>query len=570
MNKIQLYFNYFVEHYQPKSWEWYTTSKEKLEWISKIKAQVSSIQNFESLDEPLKIQELENAFREGSNCKIKNTQDFLNEFVFQQDNGMGNVSQGVVWETKDNPHQTQIKDNANPSLIFAILSKSKEETIIHVNELLQCNRELSAVKFRLLRTLYPDDFTSPDAPNKLERLIKAIKDKLNLDLNGSSYEEKHKNICNFIQTDDPVLRHIFTWELFYILESEINLKKALVYYGAPGTGKTFQSFITAKQFQDAHRIKIGKDVGGTYTTELVQFHPSYTYEDFIEGIRPTETGTLKLFNGSFKAFCKKYGKKEFELYHSTDFLDNKKFQEVDYDFSRILVKDLTKGQREKVGIYEKDVALGLTLQDVIEPAFFIIDEINRAELSKVFGELMYSLEYRGYKGKIKSQYAHLCKNEEDESCFYWENDQNWFFIPQNIYLIATMNNVDRSVDAFDFALRRRFMWKEIHPNYQVIRTELVKVGWTDSEANSISHALNSLNSLIENDNVLDKNYRIGHSYILELTKLDKDRFDSISKASEFLWNNFIQPLLEEYLKGLGNEQKANEKIKRFKSSFVKA
>ena len=221
-------------------------------------------------------------------------------------------------------------------------------------------------------------------------------------------------------------------------------------------------------------------------------------------------------------------------------------------------------------IYEKDVAQGLTLQDVIEPAFFIIDEINRAELSKVFGELMYSLEYRGYSGKIKSQYAHLCKNQEDESCFFWENDQNWFFIPQNIYLLATMNNVDRSVDAFDFALRRRFMWKEIHPNYHVIRTELVKVGWSDSEANTISQALNSLNSLIENDNVLDKNYRIGHSYILELTKLDKDRFDSISKASEFLWYNFIQPLLEEYLKGLGNEQKANEKIGRFKSSFVKS
>ena len=304
------------------------------------------------------------------------------------------------------------------------------------------------------------------------------------------------------------------------------------------------------------------------SAKTVQFHPSYSYEDFIEGIRPSEDRDLKLFNGSFKQFCKDNSAAEIALYRDVEFLNNESFQEVNFDFSQIKISTLSSHQKAILGV-EDDAADGLTIQDFIEPAFFIIDEINRAELSKVFGELMYSLEYRGINGKIKSQYSHLCVSENDPSAFFWDQGENWFFIPQNVYLIATMNNIDRSVDAFDFALRRRFMWQEVHPNYNVIRDELSKKDWDDGVIEKLCKGLKQLNDQIENDNILDKNYRIGHSYVLELAKLNPDRFDGSNKASEFIWGSFIAPLLEEYLKDLGNEQKANEKIVSFKKAFIK-
>jgi 5-methylcytosine-specific restriction protein B len=352
-----------------------------------------------------------------------------------------------------------------------------------------------------------------------------------------------------------------------MLENEVCLKKAVCYYGAPGTGKTYRSSKEAKKLIDAQRILIGKDVGGNYSIKTVQFHPSYSYEDFIEGIRPKNEGDLRLFNGSFKQFCKDNGEKEIKLYTETDFLKKEEFEVVEYDFARIRIRQLDEKERAALGLESEDYADGLTLQDAIEPAFFIIDEINRAELSKVFGELMYSLEYRGYRGKIKTQYSHLCQFGEDPASFLWEHNENWFFIPQNIYIISTMNNIDRSVDAFDFALRRRFMWKEVHPNYHVISHLLNNNGWGDY-GQTIADRLKRLNDMIENDDILDKNYRIGQSYVLELIKMNPERFDTVNDAGKFIWDGFIAPLLEEYLKGLGNEQKSREKIDKFKIAFL--
>ncbi len=107
------------------------------------------------------------------------------------------------------------------------------------------------------------------------------------------------------------------------------------------------------------------------------------------------------------------------------------------------------------------------------------------------------------------------------------------------------------------------------PNYEVIRDVLSKKSWKSEIIQKLVDGLRDLNELIEKDNALDKNYRIGHSYVLELAKLNPNRFDTNNKASDFIWNNFIEPLLEEYLKGLGNEQKAKEKIDSFKTSFCK-
>ncbi len=279
----------------------------------------------------------------------------------------------------------------------------------------------------------------------------------------------------------------------------------------------------------------------------------------MEGIRPTTDGNgkLLLFNGTFKEFCKKEGCKEIELYSDSDFLEM--FKEKEYDFSQIKISELLDHQKKILKIPD-GLAEELTIQEIIEPAFFIIDEINRAELSSVFGELMYSLEYRGYNGKIKTQYAYLNKDEKAESVYFWENGEDWFFIPQNVYIIGTMNNIDRSVDSFDFALRRRFMWKEIEPDYDVISTELKKKSWKDEIIEDLKKSLKELNDKIEHDDLLGKDYRIGHSYILELRKVSNDKYSSKKEVKDFLWNDFIKPLLEEYLRGLGDSNKVVYKL----------
>ena len=181
--------------------------------------------------------------------------------------------------------------------------------------------------------------------------------------------------------------------------------------------------------------------------------------------------------------------------------------------------------------------------------------------------LFRSLEYRGYNGKIKSQYSYLNKDKEEENVFFWENSQNWFFIPQNVFVIGTMNNIDRSVDSFDFALRRRFIWKEVEPNYGIITSILTEHGIAEEIVTKLKDSLVAINSEIQNDPLLGKDYRIGHSYVLELKKTRSDRFETIREVRVFLWNDFIMPLLEEYLRGLGDDKKATDKLNSFKQIF---
>jgi len=174
---------------------------------------------------------------------------------------------------------------------------------------------------------------------------------------------------------------------------------------------------------------------------------------------------------------------------------------------------------------------------------------------------MYSLEYRGYNGRIKTQYSYLNKKETDASVYFWNNSEDWFFIPQNVYIIGTMNNIDRSVDSFDFALRRRFMWEEVQPDFNIVRN-ILTAKWN----NDLASAFEKLNKKIEDEELLGKDYRIGHSYALEIEPI-QDRFDSVKEVKSFLWNNYVKSLLEEYLRGLGDERKAQDKLNQFKKEF---
>ena len=258
----------------------------------------------------------------------------------------------------------------------------------------------------------------------------------------------------------------------------------LILHGAPGTGKTYLAKEIAVELTNGNKDQIG----------FVQFHPSYDYTDFVEGLRPVSNGDraieFKLQDGIFKKFCQKAR-------------DAKK----------------TGGQDNFV---------------------FIIDEINRGEISKIFGELFFSIDkgYRGEKGSVSTQYANL--HETDEK----------FYIPDNVYIIGTMNDIDRSVDTFDFAMRRRFRFVEITAESQL--------GMLDKElkdnAEEAKLRLRNLNAAIENVQELNSHYHIGPSYFLNLNDVDFDY--------ELLWSDYLKPLLEDYVRGYYEEAETLETLKK--------
>ena len=552
MNKLQGYFDYYKNN---KLFHkgWYENLKKWVGFVQVIKQELK--------DKDFDENTVNTLLAEKSNNEIKDINGFFEGFLFEQHNFLGNIGQGVIWDSNDNPHKTEIKNKIGFDFFVGLLKGDNSEIAeASINECLkvQSDKNYNAAKFRLLRALFPEQLSATDAPNKLDSRIKLINDKLGIKIEGNNVLEWHKNLMQNIKSDDIYLKQMFFWDIKNMLDNNLNLKKAIIYYGAPGTGKTYKAKQVAKRFIDEHRLKSGNP-NGIYSIETVQFHPSYSYEDFIEGIRPSAEKELKLFNGTFKQFCKKSAKIEAELYKSKGFLE--KYKDINFDFSLIKVNELTPEQKGILGIEGNNFAEEITISEVIEPAFFIIDEINRAELSRVFGELMYSLEYRGYNGMIKTQYAYLNKDENAENIYFWENGEDWFFIPQNVFIIGTMNNIDRSVDSFDFALRRRFSWEEVNPDFKIVR-ELLTKDWKDS----LAEAFEKLNNQIENDELLGKDYRLGHAYGLQIKPIEGD-FESATEAKTFLWSEFMKPLLEEYLRGMGDAKKANEKIANFQKTF---
>ncbi len=555
MNKIQAYFDSFDNHQDVENWGWYKSLSYWTNIANNIKSAVISDTDIkqktkEEINELLSVNSAE---------AFKTIDDFFDRFLFLQDNGLGDIGESVIWDSHINPHKSAIKKNINKDYFIDLLQcldiQQAEKKIDNIIE----GKNYEEAKIRLLRALFPAQITAVDAPIKFRRLLNVINDKLNVTTNGNIIQ-RHQALMNLVDCSDLNKKQIFFGELFYMLENNLNLKKAVVYYGAPGTGKTFKAKSIAKQFIDQHRIKTGSKTQNNYKVNTVQFHPSYAYEDFIEGIRPGTDKSLKLFNGTFKEFCRNVGQKEINLYRDVEFINNEHFRKNDYRFSLIKVSELNDNQRRILGIHSS-LPAGITIDEVIEPAFFIIDEINRAKLSKVFGELMFSLEYRGYNGKIKTQYSYLNKNECDESVYFWDSSEDWFFIPQNVYIIGTMNNIDRSDDSFDFALRRRFMWEEIQPDFNIVRN-ILAANWK----NDLADAFEKLNKKIESEELLGKDYRIGHSYALEITPI-QNRFDSVSEVKSFLWSDYVKPLLGEYLRGLGDERKSQEKLNQFGKEF---
>lgn len=194
----------------------------------------------------------------------------------------------------------------------------------------------------------------------------------------------------------------------------------------------------------------------------------------------------------------------------------------------------------------------------------MIDEINRGEISKIFGELFFSVEpsYRGPKGNVTTQFANLHKEENEFDKTIRNGENGNFFVPENIFIIATMNDIDRSVENLDFAFRRRFP------------TEYIK--WDDTldsilETLNISFkeeakaALTRLNQAITEEEELGEDYTIGGAYLLHL----KDTVDANSSLEAF-WNSYLGTIINEYLKGLLSQKELKEMVTSLKNKFLDA
>lgn len=256
--------------------------------------------------------------------------------------------------------------------------------------------------------------------------------------------------------------------------------KNIIYYGAPGTGKT--KFVKdCLDILDPNRTR----------TEWVQFHSGFEYEDFIDGIKPIgiQNGNLNLAltNGIFKEFC------------------------------------LKAAQNEK------------------ENFFFIVDEINRADIAAVFGETLSLLE-ENYRGKsIKTKNYALSKQE--------------FSIPSNVYFIGMMNDVDKSIDCFDLALRRRFTWVLMECDYETLNNiEANNKGYKEKCKNLNKHIVSSENNGLN----LGRAYEIGHSYFLKKETMSEQQ----------IWDRHIEPILREYIRTQFGDGEVEKKLKMAKKIFV--
>ena len=393
-----------------------------------------------------------------------------------------------------------------------------------------------------------------------------------------------------------------------ILKSNWNL----IFTGAPGTGKTFLAKQLAQQMilgnvkehlTEEEQKQFNEQCG------FVQFHPSYDYTDFVEGLRPKrdDDGNVgfERKNGVFKDFCKK------ALQHSTNQrglnVTEKHFDESWQKLLDHVRENIAKGELTKIGIWEYglsstdslkytsldtpskytftinkknvfDAYRGLKarpsgyfqkyIEDVVKymienfglqpykktqdsmkdqgnrPFVFIIDEINRGEISKVFGELFFSIDpgYRGEKGKVNTQYQNLI---EDDDEFY-----DGFFVPENVYILGTMNDIDRSVESMDFAMRRRFAFKEIKVEDRI--DMLDDLQWKEDAI----ERMKKLNTAIEEIEGLSSAYHIGPAYFLKLKNYNGD-FDQ-------LWEYHIEGLLFEYLRGMVD---VNIKLKALANAY---
>jgi len=493
--------------------------------------------------------------------------DFIYRLIFEQSNGISSRGQSVLsWDNLGKFKQATGFDDIIKSIIqnpdfnaYENLKKWWLSQNVGNNPVL-INRAMAACTTTISSTVDEGKFNQVFYWLQKENLIPTYE-------NSEPQDWFHKNKFTIehltdnlqgVKDIDEYWISICLWEMYVNISNPFSLKKQVVKYGSPGTGKTYTAMqnthllfeIWKDEYAGSNHFDFNKHI------ETLQFHPSYTYEDFMEGLRPkldrNGQAQLTLQNGIFKDFCIKAGKWECDVaLLSLLGKVKKEWQDLTINDVHELSSEL-QGEHWKYLFEISDKTKKVA--NAIPPYFFILDEINRAELSRVFGELMFCLEYRGVKGAIKTQYAHL---NDDTTGMIQIGDGYQFFIPTNIFLIGTMNTIDRSVESFDFALRRRFRWEEIKPDTTLLHYHLMK---HNSKWEKLAENLKNLNIEIEKEPLLGRDFQIGHAYLWDL---HYSKQLTIKEVRNAVWDDSLAPLIQEYLRGTGRE----ELVLKFATSF---
>lgn len=395
--------------------------------------------------------------------------------------------------------------------------------------------------------------------------------------------------------------------------------KNIIFRGAPGTGKSYlakkiATDIVTNGYEDDYSKLSDEE---KKQIEFVQFHPSYDYSDFVEGLRPmmNDDGTMgfELQDGIFKRFIDRarqnyenslkseediekeasarellesfldsieMGVESFKTVTGNEFIitsvdekhinlsipGNNNVKNLSLIINEILsmvesdvvfekVKDVTRffGKQFATQQHSYDYSLYKAIKEKgiqsstsniskeqLKNYIFIIDEINRGEISKILGELFFTIDpgYRGKAGEVSTQYSNMHSNPDEK-----------FYIPENVYIIGTMNDIDRSVDSFDFAMRRRFRFVEVTAESSQEMLDDYLPEELKEEAIQRMDALNNEISKVED---LNENYHIGAAYFLKCKDVGFD----------ILWQDYLKPLLQEYIQGIYDEKTVMNNFER--------